>query len=175
METKSLVLPIKGISEITNLQVWDKVLITGKLYLFRDQVHKKIAAGQIEQISGLDFSGSGVYYCAATPPKESFVIGACGPTSSYRMDDYTESVLKLGFRVMIGKGYRSKQIVSLCKKYQSVYLITYGGCGALLNQYVKEMRVVAYEELGTEAMVCVLVKNFPAYVAIDCFGRKIWK
>jgi fumarate hydratase subunit beta len=172
---KNINLPLKNSEELFGLKVGDKITITGELFIFRDQVHKKIVEGEIEQLGNKDFFGSGVYYCAATPSKEGFLIGSCGPTSSYRMDIYTEAVLKLGFKVMIGKGYRSEEVVQWCKKYKAIYVITYGGCGALLNQYIKDAKVFAYQDLGTEAMMRFLVKGFPGYVAIDTFGNKLWK
>lgn len=177
---KNISLPITNKNELMQLKVGDKVKFTGELFIFRDHVHKKIANGEIVQLIDRNFSentflGAGVYYCAPSLVKEGFVIGSCGPTSSYRMDKYTEPILKLGFKVMIGKGYRSDEIVQMCKRYSAIYIITYGGCGALLNRYVKDAKVVAYNELGTEAMMRFLVKNFPGYVAIDIFGNKLWK
>ncbi len=168
-------LPIKDETLLPKLTIGDKIRVNGELFLFRDQVHKKIAENDTDQLDSINFLGSGVYYCAPTPVKEGFLIGSFGPTSSYRMDKYTEYVLKLGFKVMIGKGYRSDDIALLCKKYNAIYVITYGGCGALLNQYVKEVKLLAYQNLGTEAMQRVLVKDFPGYVAIDTFGNKLWK
>ncbi|MFQ3676069.1 MAG: fumarate hydratase C-terminal domain-containing protein [Endomicrobiia bacterium] len=172
---KSINLPITNNSEITSLKVGDKIKITGELFVFRDQVHKKIFEGEVSQLAEKNFLGAGVYYCAPSPVKEGFLVGSCGPNSSYRMDNYTEAVLKIGFKVMIGKGYRSDEIVHMCKRYKAIYIITYGGCGALLNQCVKDAKVVAYNELGTEAMMRFLVKDFPGYVAIDTWGNKLWK
>jgi fumarate hydratase subunit beta len=176
---KEISLPITNETELTLLKVGEKIKISGELFVFRDQVHKKIANGEIDQLKNVSFSknnfyGAGVYYCAPSPAKDGFFIGSCGPTSSYRMDNYTEPVLKLGFKVMIGKGYRNNSVVELCKKYKAIYVITYGGCGALLNQCVKDAKVVAYNDLGTEAMMRFLVKDFPGYVAIDIFGNKFW-
>jgi fumarate hydratase subunit beta len=168
-------LPLKNSSELEQLRVFDKVYFSGEIFVFRDQVHKKIFLGETQQIEFLDFSNSAVYYCASTPKKIGFVIGSCGPTSSYRMDDYTEAVLKLGFKVMIGKGYRSDYVISLCKQYKAIYCITYGGCGALLNKYIVSSELVAYKEFETEAMYKFVVKNFPSFVAIDIFGNAIWK
>jgi fumarate hydratase subunit beta len=168
-------LPLKDSSELEQLSVFDKVYFNGEIYVFRDQVHKKIYLGETQQIEFFNFLNSAVYYCASTPKKSVFVIGSCGPTSSYRMDGYTEAVLKLGFKVMIGKGYRNDSVISLCKQYKAIYCITYGGCGALLNKNIISSELVAYKELETEAMYKFVVKNFPVFVAIDVFGNAIWK
>lgn len=159
---------------LSQLKVGDKIYIKGEIFVFRDQVHKKIANSEIEQIKGINFYNSIVYYCAATPPKEGFVIGSCGPTSSYRMDEYTENILKLGIKIMIGKGYRSQKVVSLCKQYKSIYCITYGGCGAFLSRFVNKTDIIAYPELGTEALCKFNVHNFPCIVAVDVYGETIW-
>lgn len=175
LNTHKIFVPLKDTKILHSLKISDKVSITGELFVFRDQVHKKIHSGQISQISNINFQNSAVYYCAATEAKEGFVIGSCGPTSSYRMDDYTEKVLSLGVRIMIGKGYRSSKVVEFCKKYRAIYLITYGGCGALINRWVKSVELVAYPELGTEAMYKYWVEGFEGIVAIDVYGNTLWK
>jgi len=175
MNEYNINLPLKDISELEKLKIFDKIYFSGELFVFRDQVHKKIFNNDIQQILSIDFTNAAVYYCASTPKKYGFVIGSCGPTSSYRMDDYTEAVLKLGFRIMIGKGYRNDNVVSLCREYKAIYCITYGGCGALLNKYIISSELVAYEEFETEAMYKFVVRNFPVFVAIDTFGNAIWK
>ncbi len=174
MNEYKLIVPIQNLFDLEKLKIKDKVYLNGYLYVFRDQVHKKIANGQLPPFASVNFQNSAVYYCAATPPKNNFVVGSCGPTSSYRMDPYTEILLSLGVKIMIGKGYRSSQVVELCKEYQAVYLITYGGCGALLSQCVKDVKPIAYPELGTEAMYEYKVVDFPAIVAVDTKGVAIW-
>lgn len=174
MKEYKIVLPLIDPEIVYNFKVKDKILISGEIYTFRDQVHKKIYNGELSELGSFNFTNAGVYYCAATPAKEGMVIGSCGPTSSYRMDEYTEAVLSLGFRIMIGKGYRSEKIVELCKKFGAVYAITYGGCGALLNRYVKQCKLVAFAELGTEAMYKLYISDFPAIIAVDTYGNKIW-
>lgn len=174
MKEYKIILPLVEVSVLNQLHVGDKVYISGELFVFRDQVHKKIFNQEIQQLIGINFRYSGLYYCAATAPKYGLPVGSCGPTSSYRMDDYTEAVLQLGVKVMIGKGYRSEFISSLCRKYNAVYLITYGGCGAYLNQFVKETKLVAYPELATEAMYKFVVEDFPGIVSIDVYGNTLW-
>ncbi len=175
MKEYKIVLPLISDDVLNQLNVGSKIYFSGELYVFRDQVHKKVANSEIEQIKNINFLNSAVYYCAPTPPKRGFIIGSCGPTSSYRMDEYTEDVLKLGFKIMIGKGYRSEKVVDLCKEYRSIYCITYGGCGAFLNKFVISFETIAYPELGSEALYKFLVKDFPAFVAIDIYGNSIWK
>ncbi|MCX7956585.1 MAG: fumarate hydratase C-terminal domain-containing protein [Endomicrobia bacterium] len=168
-------IPLSNIEVLKHLKAGDKIFLTGELFVFRDQVHKKIAKNDVEQISNVNFNNSAVYYCSATPGKNGLPIGSCGPTSSYRMDELTEPVLNLGVKIMIGKGYRSNYVVELCKKYASIYLITYGGCGALINRWIKSVELIAYPELATEAMFKYTVENFEAIVAIDIYGNTLWK
>lgn len=175
MKEYQIVLPLANSEILLQMSVGDRVYISGELLVFRDQVHKKIVSGDVTSEITMMLYNSGIYYCAATPAKEGFVIGSCGPTSSYRMDVFTEPLLKMGVKLMIGKGYRTDKVVNLCKQYKSLYLITYGGCGALLNKYVKSVELVAYPELETEAMYKFIVKNFPSIVAIDTKGGTIWQ
>ncbi|MCS7151395.1 MAG: FumA C-terminus/TtdB family hydratase beta subunit [Endomicrobia bacterium] len=174
MKEYKVIVPLNDTWILKQLNVGDRLLLSGEIYVFRDQVHKKIHNGELPDTLKINFHNSAVYYCAATPPKNNFVIGSCGPTSAYRMDEYTETVLSIGFRIMIGKGYRSSKVVELCKKFAAIYAITYGGCGALLNKYVKNYELVAFSDLGPEAMYKFYVSDFPSIVAIDTNGNKIW-
>lgn len=169
-----ITVPIKDKNVLYSLKVKDKIYIKGEIFVFRDQVHKIISSNK-EIVSNINFLNSAVYYCAATEAKEGFVIGSCGPTSSYRMDDYTEAVLSLGVKIMIGKGYRSSKVSELCKMYGAIYVITYGGCGALISKWVKSVELVAFAELGTEAMYKYSVENFEGIVAIDTYGNTLWR
>lgn len=166
-----LVLPVRDLRTLVGLAPGDTVLVSGELYVFRDQAHRRIAAGERGALAGRDLTGAGVYYCAPSPAKNTLPVGACGPTSSYRMDSLTEPVLRLGFRVMIGKGHRSASIATLCRRYRAVYLITWGGCGALLARQVRSVRIVAFPDLVTEAVSMFTVEDFPAVVGIDAHGR----
>ncbi len=174
MAEHNIFLPLEDLDILKNLRVKDKIKLSGEIYVFRDKVHKEISKGNLLPLQGINFVGSGVYYCAVTPPKEGFVIGSCGPTSSYRMDGYTEPVLKLGIKIMVGKGYRSNFVSVLCKQYYAVYLITYGGCGALLNRYILDAKMVAFPEFGPEAVYKFIVKDFPCVVGIDIYGETLW-
>ncbi len=175
MKEYDIEIPLKNIEVLSKLRIRDKIYLTGEIFVFRDQVHKKIANSEIDQITKINFYNSAIYYCAATQAKEGFIIGSCGPTSAYRMDKYTEDILKLGVKIMVGKGYRGQEVVSLCKKYKSIYCITYGGCGAFLNRFVEEAKILAYPELSTEALYMFKVKDFPCIVSVDIYGGKIWR
>lgn len=166
--------PIENLETLYALKVKDKIYLEGEIFVFRDQVHKIIATDN-RVVANINFSNSAVYYCAATAAKGGFVVGSCGPTSSYRMDDYTEAVLALGVKIMIGKGYRSSKVSELCRKYGAIYVITYGGCGALISNWIKSVELIAFPELGTEAMYKYSVENFEGIVAIDTYGNTLWK
>lgn len=174
MKEHRIMLPLYNENILNEINVGEKIYFSGELFVFRDQVHKKIVNNEVQQISHINFSNSAVYYCASTPKKNNLPVGSCGPTSSYRMDEYTDKILMLGFKVMIGKGLRSQKVVDLCKKYKAIYCITYGGCGAYLSKFVLQTELIAYPELDTEAMYKFKVLNFPCIVAIDILGRKIW-
>lgn len=175
MSTKTvrLILPVRDPRALSRVTPGDTVLLSGELYVFRDQAHRRIAAGTFGELGGRDLSGAGVYYCAPTPAKAGMPVGACGPTSSYRMDGLTEPVLALGFRVMVGKGHRGDSVRALCRKYRAVYLITWGGCGALLAGHVRAARTVAFRDLGTEAIRVFAVEDFPVVVGIDVRGAAL--
>ena len=113
-----------------------------------------------------------LYYCGPTFKKK--VIGACGPTTSSRMDPFVEPLLKCGVRATIGKGARSARVVALCKKYKSVYFITHAGCAAYLSQFVRSYRVVAFPDLGAEAMCELQVAEFPLIVGVDSYGKDLY-
>ncbi|MBI5144930.1 MAG: fumarate hydratase C-terminal domain-containing protein, partial [Candidatus Omnitrophica bacterium] len=122
----------------------------------------------------IDLKGSIIYYCGPTKTPKGKVIGSCGPTTSSRMDEFTPALLRAGLKGMIGKGRRAKEVIAAMKKYKAVYFLAYAGCGALLAKYVKNARVVAYRDLGPEAIYALAVKNFPLIVGIDSRGRSIY-
>ena len=140
-------------------------MISGILYTARDAAHKQ----------GLPFNvkGQTVYYVGPTPARKAAVIGSAGPTTSSRMDKYTPALLKKGLVAMIGKGKRSPEVVSAIMKNRAVYFVTIGGAGAYLSKRIISSKVVAYKELGTEAVRQIEVKDFPAVVAIDSKGKMI--
>lgn len=161
--------------QILGLKAGDEVLLTGKIYTARDAAHKCLL-DLIDQGSELPFDveGSIIYYVGPSPNKPGEVIGAAGPTTSYRMDEMTLPLLKLGLKGTIGKGKRSSDIVSYMKKFGAVYLIAIGGIGALMSHSIKESRIIAFEELGTEAIRELYVEDMPLYVGIDAYGNDIY-
>jgi len=161
--------------QIKKLKVLDEIRLSGVIYTARDQAHKRL----VEAINSgkkppIDLKGAIIYYCGPTATPKGKVIGSCGPTTSSRMDKFTPALLKAGIRGMIGKGRRSKEVIAGIKKYKAVYLLAYAGCGALINKYIKKAEVVAYKDLGPEAIFRLEVKDFPLIVAIDSLGRSIY-
>lgn len=150
-------------------------MLSGVIFTARDQAHKRL----VEAIKNgkkllLDLRGQIIYYCGPTKTPQGKIIGSCGPTTSARMDDFTPLLLKAGLKGMIGKGNRSREVIKAIKKYKAVYFLTYAGCGALLNGYVKKATVIAYKDLGPEAIYRLEVKDFPLIVGIDAKGRCIY-
>ncbi|NPB08315.1 MAG: Fe-S-containing hydro-lyase [Aquificae bacterium] len=161
---------------IEDLRAGDKVLITGYIYTARDAAHKRMVES-LERGEELPFDlrGQIIYYVGPTPPKPGQVIGSAGPTTSIRMDRYVEPLLKKGLKGMIGKGYRSPQVRELLKKYKAVYFAAVGGVATLLQKHIKESELVAYEDLGTEAIRRLYVEDFPVIVANDIYGGDIFE
>ena len=157
------------------LKAGDEILYTGKLYTARDQAHKRLVE-EIKRGKKLphDLRGQIIYYCGPTFTPKGRVIGSCGPTTSSRMDEFTPLLLKAGLKGMLGKGIRSEDVMKAIKKYKAVYFLAYSGCGALLTRYVSKKRLVAYADLGPEAIYELEVKDFPLIVAIDSKGRSIY-
>src|SRR3989338_898311 len=154
----------------------DEIVYSGKLYTARDQAHKRLAEAITKgKKLPLDLKGKIIYYCGPTKTPKGAVIGSCGPTTSSRMDVFTTLLLKAGLKGMIGKGSRSQEVRLAIKKYKAVYYLTFAGCGALLARYVKKKRLVAYPELGPEAIYELEVSDFPLIVALDAKGRSIYK
>lgn len=160
---------------ILSLHAGDEVLLTGTMYTARDAAHKALLETiEKDQPLPFDFQGQVVYYVGPTPAKPHQAIGACGPTSSYRMDPYSPALIAKGLKVMIGKGERSQSMIETIKNRGAVYLLAIGGLGALLSQTIKKSEVIAYPELGTEAIRKLDVVDFPALVAIDAHGKTIF-
>jgi fumarate hydratase subunit beta len=158
------------------LRSGDKVFITGTIYTARDAAHMRM----IESIEGneplpFDMEGQIIYYVGPSPEQPGAVIGACGPTTSYRMDDLTLPLLERGLRGMIGKGERSVEVIEGLKKFGAVYFAAIGGAGALLASSVVSSEVIAYSELGAEAVRKLEVVDFPAIVAIDAQGHNVYE
>lgn len=168
--------PIKDASVLEQLQAGDYVYITGKLYTARDAAHKRmyeaLAAG--EQLP-IDMQNNVIYYMGPSPAREGRVIGSAGPTTASRMDKYAPSFLDLGLKGMIGKGKRSQAVIDGIVKNGAVYFAAVGGAGALLSKCITESKVVAYEDLGTEAIRELEVKDFPVIVVIDKDGNNLYE
>lgn len=161
---------------VEDLRAGDKVLITGYLYTARDAAHKRMveAIERGEEIP-IDLKGQVIYYVGPTPPKPGQVIGSAGPTTAIRMDKYVEPLLRLGLKGMIGKGYRSPQVKDLLKKYKAVYFAAVGGVATLLQKHIKSSELIAYEDLGTEAIRRLYVEDFPVIVANDIYGGDVFE
>jgi len=160
---------------ISGLNAGETVYITGKIYTARDAAHKKI----VELIEAgekppFNFDGQVVFYAGPTPAKPPRPIGCIGPTTSGRMDKYSPLLISKGLKVMIGKGNRSGEVIKAIVKHRGLYLAAIGGVAALMAKTVKSARVIAFEELGTEAVTELEVENFPAIVAIDCLGKNLY-
>lgn len=157
------------------LKAGDFVLISGTIYTSRDAAHKRmteaLAAGEKLPV---DFTDQIIYYVGPTPAKPGHAIGSAGPTTSGRMDAYTPRMLEEGLRGMIGKGYRSPEVVEAMKKHGAVYFAATGGAAALIAKAIKKYELVAYEDLGPEALARLTVEDFPAIVVIDSEGRNFY-
>ncbi len=160
---------------LRSLRAGDKVLIDGVIYTGRDSAHKLLVE-TMERGEELpvDFQGQIIYYVGPCPAKPGDPIGSAGPTTSGRMDAYTPAMLDVGLKGMIGKGNRSDEVVESIKKHGAVYLLAMGGAGALLAKSVREAEVVAYEDLGPEAIFRLKVESFPVVVGIDTRGNDIY-
>ncbi|MFH1783257.1 MAG: FumA C-terminus/TtdB family hydratase beta subunit [Candidatus Omnitrophota bacterium] len=152
---------------IKKLKVGDMVLLSGTLLTGRDQAHKRLADTlRSKKRLPISIKGETIYYTGPTPSKKGEVIGSCGPTTSARMDPFLPLLLKSGLLGMIGKGERSTESNAIIKKHGAVYFMTIGGAGAYLQSKVKKNTIVAYKDLQTEAIRRLIVKDFPAIVAI---------
>ena len=163
------------LTKVRKLRVGDEVLLNGIIYTARDQAHKRFKEALLNKRKlPFSFNKQAVYYCAPTPTLPGKIIGSCGPTTSSRMDRFTPLLLKKGLKGMLGKGRRSEEVIRAIKKYKAIYFVTLGGCGALLSTFVKRKELIAYPELGGEAVYRLDVVDFPAIVAVDCYGKYIW-
>ena len=161
--------------DVNNMKTGDVVFITGTIYTGRDAAHKRMfeALDRGEQLP-FDLKGALIYYVGPSPAPPGRPIGSCGPTTSYRMDTYAPRLYSLGLKGTIGKGKRNDEVKQAMKKYKAVYLAATGGAGALLSLCVKEAKVVAYEDLGPEAVMELKVKDFPLLVINDAFGGELY-
>ena len=162
--------------EMEGLRSGDRVLVTGIIYTARDAAHKRMAEA-LDRGEGLpfDIKGQTIYYTGPSPPRPGRVIGSAGPTTSSRMDLYTPRLIEEGLRGMIGKGGRSPEVKEAMKRYRAIYFAAIGGAGALLSSSIESSEVIAYEDLGAEAIRLLEVKGFPAIVANDIHGGDIYE
>lgn len=164
------------VEDVEKLRAGDRVLINGDIITARDAAHKRMVEtlhrGEPLPVS---LEGQLVYYTGPSPAREGEVIGAAGPTTAIRMDAYSEELMQHGMRGMIGKGYRTPKCIEAMGKYRCVYFAAVGGLGALLSQRIKEVEILAYEDLGTEAIRRMRVEDFPVVVAVDVYGRDFYR
>lgn len=161
---------------LKNLKTGDRVLISGVIYSARDAAHKRL----VELINKgkklpFDLKGQIVYYVGPTPPGPGMVIGSAGPTSGYRMDPYAPILIAKGLKGMIGKGVRNREVIEAIKKHRAIYFAATGGAGALISKAIKKTEIVAYENLGTEAIRRMQVEDFPAIVVNDIYGNDLYQ
>lgn len=175
MEWKEIKLPLTD-EAIRGLRRGDMCLLSGRMLTARDKAHQRIAL-MLAEGRELPFSLSGetIYYVGPTPPAPGRVIGAAGPTTSSRMDPFTGTMLKLGIKGMIGKGKRDSSVKELIKQYGAVYFSSIGGAGAYLSTKITSSRVIAFDDLATEAVYELEVADFPVIVACDMYGGDIYE
>ena len=161
---------------IEKLRVGDQVLLSGVVYTGRDAAHKRmVEAIKKGEDLPFDIRGQVIYYVGPAPAKPGHVIGSAGPTTSGRMDAYAPLLIERGLKGMIGKGSRSREVIDACMKYKAVYFGAVGGAGAYLAKRIKKMEVVAYEDLGPEAVYRLEVEDFPVVVVNDIYGGDLYQ
>lgn len=174
-KAKKINFPIEDKILLKELKAGDTVLISGWLLCARDATHRKIIEVLKEGSFSFDFTNQAIYYVGPTPTPAGKIIGSAGPTTSGRMDAYMETFLKLGISATVGKGKRSEEVRELLKKYQAVYLATFGGAGAFLSKFVKKVETIAFSELGPEAFFRIKVEDFPAIVINSISGEDLYE
>ncbi|MDO5300042.1 MAG: Fe-S-containing hydro-lyase [Clostridia bacterium] len=173
--SKAIHAPLRE-EEVASLRAGDSVLLSGTIYTGRDAAHKRLCA-LIEEGRPLPFNMKNqvIYYAGPCPAKPGDAIGSCGPTTSYRMDAYAPVLCDLGLIGMIGKGQRGEAVVDAIRRNGGVYFAATGGAGALIATSVTSARVIAFEDLGTEAVRELTVENLPLIVAIDAHGGNLYE
>ena len=167
--------PLKN-ADARALRAGDSCLISGVIYTARDAAHKRLVdlVNQGKEMP-LDVKDNIIYFVGPTPAKEGQAIGSAGPTTSYRMDAYSPTLIREGLTGMIGKGKRGPEVIAAMKEYGAVYFGAIGGCGALLSKCIKKAEVIAYDDLGAEAIRRLEVEDFPAIVIIDSEGNNLYE
>ena len=162
--------------KVKELQAGDYVYITGTIYSARDAAHKRLTESLVKgETLPMPLENEIIYYLGPTPARPGQVIGSAGPTTASRMDKYAPSLLDLGQTGMIGKGRRSDAVIASMKKNTAVYFAAVGGAGALLSKCIKKAEVIAYEDLGAEAICRLEVVDFPVIVVIDSMGKNLYE
>ena len=157
--------------DLIQIRPGDEVILSGVLYVGRDQVHKRLYEAVVKgEDLPFSFQGNAIYYMGPSPAPDGFVLGAAGPTTSMRMDPFSPLLAEHGLRLMIGKGPRSESVREAIERTHGLYLQAYGGCGALYSSCIKKADVVAYPELGPEALLRLEIEEFPAFCIIDSRG-----
>lgn len=173
--TVSITAPMSR-EQARSLKAGDSCLISGVIYTARDAAHKRLC--QTNREGGelpLDLKDCVIYFVGPTPAKENQAIGSAGPTTSYRMDAYSPTLIGLGQTGMIGKGKRGPEVIAAMREHGAVYFGAVGGCGALLSQCILKSEIIAYEDLGAEAIRRLEVENFPVVVVIDSEGNNLYE
>jgi len=164
------------LEKVKDLKAGDSVLISGVIYTARDAAHKRLCELAAEgKEMPFDIQDSVIYFVGPAPAKGDQVICSAGPTTSYRMDAYSPTMIALGQRGMIGKGKRSPEVVAAMKEHGAVYFGAIGGAGAYLSRCIKKVDIVCYEDLGAEAVRRLEVEDLPAFVIIDCEGNNLYE
>lgn len=168
--------PPLSAEQVSRLKAGDRVLISGVIYTGRDAAHKRIVeALKAGEKPPFDLDGAVIYYVGPSPPPPGRVIGAAGPTTSYRMDPFAPELIRHGLRAMIGKGKRSDEVKQAMAEHKAVYLGAIGGAGALMAQCIKEAEVIAYPELGPEAVRRLVVEEMPLICVNDVHGGDLYQ
>ncbi|UCE84213.1 MAG: Fe-S-containing hydro-lyase [Deltaproteobacteria bacterium] len=163
-------------ADVEGLQIGDRVLISGAIYTGRDAAHKRLTdLIQAGEPLPINIEGQIIYYVGPSPAKPGRPVGAAGPTTSYRMDAYAPELIRLGLKGMIGKGARNQDVKDAMVKFKAVYFAAIGGAGALMAQAIKKAEIIAYEDLGPEAIRKMEVEDFPVIVVNDVRGNDLYE
>ena len=175
MKTHNIKSPLDE-KTIEELRAGDEVFITGIIYTARDAAHKRmVEALERGEKLPFDINNQVIYYMGPAPAKPGYAIGSAGPTTSGRMDSYAPDLMAVGLKGMIGKGHRSREVRDAMVKYKAVYFAAIGGAGALIAKSIKKVELVAYEDLGAEAIRLLHIENFPAIVVNDIYGGDLYE
>jgi fumarate hydratase subunit beta len=172
---RNLQLPLTD-DVVETLHAGDELLLTGMMYVGRDAAHKRmIETLETGKALSVDLKGQIIYFMGPTPARPGKIIGSAGPTSSYRMDAYSPKLMAAGLKGMIGKGMRSQEVKDAMKQYKAVYLGAIGGAGALISGCIRKVEVVAYDDLGAEALRRIVIQDFPVTVVNDIYGGDLYE